>query len=229
MRSSSDKPRKALSWLVPSASNEDEDSWQMVYLDVITLLLVMFVVMLALAGGPSDNPGPLDTNGGLSDQSIEANENAKVADNFPKDLSDGIGDLGGSIDVIQKKNGVSFRISNDVLFPSGKSQLSNRGFDALSKLVPFLSRTDYKITVAGHTDNIPIATEMFPSNWELSSARAGSVVRYFQSQGIVPTRLVATGYADTVPLGTNSNLRGRATNRRVELILEEVVPEESED
>lgn len=221
MDNNGEKPRRALGWLIPSTASEDEDSWQMVYMDVITLLLVMFVIMLALAGGPSDNPGPLDTNGGLSTQSPEAKQSAEVASNSVNDLGEGVGDLGGSIDVIQRENGVSFRISNDVLFASGKSELSNKGFDALSKLVPFLARTDYRITVAGHTDNIPIATDRFPSNWELSSARAGSVVRYFQYNGIEPARMIATGHADTVPLAANDSLRGRATNRRVELILED--------
>ena len=90
----------------------------------------------------------------------------------------------------------------------------------LQKLVPLLSETDYQLVVAGHTDNIPISSPRFPSNWELSSARAGSVVRLFETQGISPGRMQATGFADTRPLARNDTERGRARNRRVELVLQ---------
>jgi chemotaxis protein MotB len=69
--------------------------------------------------------------------------------------------------------------------------------------------------VEGHTDNLPISNAQFPSNWELSSARASSVVRLFIVQGIIATRLKATGLADNVPIEENSSIEGRARNRRV--------------
>lgn len=202
---------------IVDSSSEDE-GWLMVYLDVITLLLIMFVVMLALSGGPSNNPDDLE-----SSNAVATNETPEPSEESKKsDLSDGIGDLGGSIDVIERKNGISFRISNDVLFDSGESELAKKGLIELQKLVPYLNKTDYKVTVAGHTDNVPINTVRFPSNWELSSARAGSVVRFFQAQGVDPKRLVARGHADTIPLADNSTSENRAKNRRVELVLEDV-------
>lgn len=213
------KTIKGISWKIPIIKKDEEESWLMVYLDVITLVLCMFIVLLALSGGPSNNPGPNDTIGGDHSQK-DLSQNDPVTETS-KDIGSGIGDLGGSIDVIKRKNGVSFRISNDVLFKSGEAVLESKGYTELSKVVPFLLETDYQITVTGHTDNIPIKTDRFPSNWELSSARAGSVVRYFESQGVESVRLIATGHAETRPLAPNNTPEGRAQNRRVELILEE--------
>lgn len=201
-------------------ASEDE-GWLMVYLDVITLLLIMFVVMLSLSGGPANDPSDLDKANAVSVHN-EPEPETEIASEPQNDFAEGLGDLGGSIDVIERKNGISFRISNDVLFDSGKSELAEKGYVELEKLVSYLNRTEYRITVAGHTDNVPINTTRFPSNWELSSARAGSVVRFFQSKGIEPSRLVATGHADTKPLADNLTAENRSKNRRVELVLEDI-------
>lgn len=214
------KSIKGINWKLPKLHKDEEDSWLWVYLDVITLVLCMFIVLLALSGGPSQNPGPNDTIGGDHSQK-ELSQNTPV-DEVSNDIGSGIGDMGGSIDVIKRKNGVSFRISNDVLFESGAAVLAPKGYAELAKVVPFLLESDYRITVTGHTDDIPISTDRFPSNWELSSARAGSVVRFFESQGITSSRLVATGHAETRPLASNETAEGRSQNRRVELIIEEV-------
>lgn len=77
------------------------------------------------------------------------------------------------------------------------------------------------VSVEGHTDNVPINTTQFPSNWELSAARAISVVRLLQQQGINGQRLRAIGYADSLPLQSNDTVEGRAANRRVNLVLSE--------
>jgi chemotaxis protein MotB len=82
-----------------------------------------------------------------------------------------------------------------------------------------LSTTDNAVQVEGHTDNIPISTPAFPSNWELSGARAGSVVRMFIDLGVRPERLMAVGYADTRPLEGNDSPDGRSRNRRVTVMV----------
>lgn len=217
------KSIRGISWKIPILKKDEDDGWLWVYLDVITLVLCFFIVLLTLSGGPSQNPGPNDTIGGDHSQK-DLSQNEPV-DDVSDDIGSGIGDLGGSIDVIKRKNGVSFRISNDVLFNSGEAILEPKGYGELQKVVPFLLESDYRITVTGHTDNVPISTDRFPSNWELSSARAGSVVRYFESQGVSSARLVATGHAETRPLAENDTIEGRAKNRRVELILEDVSDE----
>ncbi|NUT81624.1 OmpA family protein [Pseudomonas brassicacearum] len=128
--------------------------------------------------------------------------------------------LGSDIEVVASESAVSFRISSEIIFPSGQSDLNLGGLRVLQRLIPILESVPHKVIVAGHTDTQDIRSSRFPSNWELSSARAGSVVRYLQSNGISSDRLTAVGYADTRPLGDNSTTQGRARNRRVEFILE---------
>lgn len=128
--------------------------------------------------------------------------------------------LGEDIEILVSEGTISFRISNEILFPSGQAQLSPQGLAVLGRLIEVLNATDHRIAVEGHTDDVPIQTERFPSNWELSTGRATSVVRYLESNGVASQRLRATGYADTRPLSPNDSLEGRALNRRVELIME---------
>lgn len=128
--------------------------------------------------------------------------------------------LGDDIDVIVKERSVSFRISNEILFALGQADLTDHGLTVLERVVNVLADTPYPITVEGHTDPVPIQNERFPSNWELSTYRATSVLRHLLESGIDAQRLRAVGYADTRPIADNNTRAGRSLNRRVELILE---------
>jgi len=129
--------------------------------------------------------------------------------------------LGEHIYAYADGNKVILRIKGTMLFNSGnvdlieKSEIIFEDIDAL-----FKKYADYKIDIKGYTDNRPIETKRFPSNWELSAIRATTVLRYFVNRGIDPTRLSATGYADLFPIADNSTIEGRAQNRRVEFVLE---------
>ncbi|MBG6125299.1 flagellar motor protein MotB [Pseudomonas putida] len=129
--------------------------------------------------------------------------------------------LGSDVQVIRNERSVSFRIDSSILFPSGQTDLDPKGMQVLQRLARVLSTVPHRIVVAGHTDTRTIRSARYPSNWELSGARAGSVVRYLQQQGIAGDRLSAVGLADTQPLGDNTTVQGRAENRRVELTLEQ--------
>lgn len=132
----------------------------------------------------------------------------------------GFSELGDDIDVVLNDQSVSFRINSEILFPSGQADLSLAGISVLKKLVDVLKNNDYALAVEGHTDSIPMRGSRYPSNWELSGSRAGSVVRYFEANGIDSSRLRAVGFADTRPLESNDTADGRAQNRRVELTME---------
>lgn len=225
--------RRSRGQRIPLVQSTGEDGWLMTYLDVITLLLVMFVVMLALSGGPSDRPGQQLTEQvtmtrSEAEPTVESDEKAlgqpsePTAARLAQDVRAFLQrtGLGDRVQVIETPGGVSLRISNDILFASGEAVLSNPGMAELEKLVPLLNRNEHHITVAGHTDNVPIRSARFPSNWELSSARAGSVVRLLEASGVSAERMRATGYADTRPVARNDTDRGRARNRRVEILLE---------
>jgi chemotaxis protein MotB len=112
---------------------------------------------------------------------------------------------------------------NEILFPEGGWQLHRQGEQTLNKIVPTLRNlTQTQIVVDGYTDNLPIGPELkarFPSNWELSAARATGVVRYLQSQGVNPNLMSAQGFGDTHPVASNDTPQGRAKNRRIEITL----------
>ena len=224
-------------WHIEPQREEEQEAWLITYLDMLTLLLVMLVIMLALAGkgeGPQSEPAMVEaTQQAAGEQLVALQPSASpipsivplpapAADTQQDDTSEAKPDLalGDDIEVIVNDGSISFRISSEILFGSGRAELEDAGLDVIDRLVPTLAAGGHRIIVEGHTDNLPIQTERFPSNWELAASRASSVVRYLQLAGIESTRLSATGYADTRPLADNGDEQGRASNRRVELIMQ---------
>jgi chemotaxis protein MotB len=120
--------------------------------------------------------------------------------------------------------GVTVEINASALFSPGEAVLGNEANAALRAVAGVISDTEFPIMVEGHTDTNPINNLRFPSNWELSAARASSVVRLFVENGVSPQRLTAAGYADQRPIADNSTDAGRARNRRVAIMLESRVP-----
>lgn len=108
------------------------------------------------------------------------------------------------VSVSQGREGLTLRIDTSLLFPSGQAVLTSRGQDVIESLIDVLTRFDGQISVEGHTDSVPISTARFPSNWELSSARAIAVVRHLERQGFNISRMRAVGYADTQPMEPNA-------------------------
>jgi chemotaxis protein MotB len=125
----------------------------------------------------------------------------------------------GQVRLTQLPRGIAVEISASVLFAPGQANLQPESISALQAVAQVLTATTDTIQVEGHTDNVPIASAQFPSNWELASARASSVVRLFVSSGVPPARLTASGYADNRPVESNDTLEGRARNRRVTLLI----------
>lgn len=131
-----------------------------------------------------------------------------------------LGQLKGGIQVSYNERGIVITIHPDqILFASGTATLKPGFKRVLDTLAPELLSLPNGIEVDGHTDSAPIRTAIFPSNWELSAARAGAVIRYFEGRGIPRERLSAAGYADTRPVGDNLTPEGRAANRRVEIVI----------
>jgi len=127
--------------------------------------------------------------------------------------------LGGQVEVLSAGDSVTLRISDKILFSSGRANLEISGQELVRKLTPILAQSGGMISIEGHTDNIPISTVQYPSNWELSSARASMVLRQLASLGLPADKMRAIAYADTKPVGPNSTAEGRASNRRVELVI----------
>ncbi|MFD2189683.1 OmpA/MotB family protein [Pistricoccus aurantiacus] len=132
---------------------------------------------------------------------------------LPNDLS-----LDG-VEITPVDKGIRLRIQDQLLFSTGRGTLRRSGYRTVKQLLEIVERYDGEVSVEGHTDNLGINTFYYPSNWELSTARATAIVRYFLEAGIDPSRVRAIGYADTRPLASNETAEGRAANRRVEVIL----------
>lgn len=135
----------------------------------------------------------------------------------------------GQVRVTQSQRGVTIEINAAVLFPPGSATLQGEPVKVLAAVAKLLAQVPNKIQVEGHTDDSPINTALYPSNWELSTARAASVVRLFEANGVSPDRLVAVGYADNRPLAPNTDEQNRARNRRVTLLVIAETPEKVKD
>lgn len=259
--SQTDRKDRYARWHVEETVEQDAENWLLSYLDLITLLLAMLVVMLAVARlhgqAPSASDTPVELVGTLATSGLPkydgeyaefdttpipaswaeppaeplaaeaplADDGVKVADaapplKAPSKESLGLGDLGKSVDVIINEQSVSFRISNELLFPSGQATLSPAGLEVIKRLAAILTKNEYQVSVEGHSDPVPIQTRQFASNWELSSSRATSVLRELVRDGVSAERLRAVGYAETRPIESNDTPAGRAANRRVELIMD---------
>lgn len=132
---------------------------------------------------------------------------------------------GGQVSVTEGAFGITVEINASVLFAPGEAVLGVPAVAALRAVAGVIAGAAFPVTVEGHTDNIPINTFRFPSNWELSAVRASSVVRLFVESGVAPERLTAAGYADQRPVADNGNEDGRARNRRVAILIESRVAE----
>lgn len=141
----------------------------------------------------------------------------KVSEQLNDALQDYIKD--DQITVIKNDFWVELQMNSQLLFLSGKAHLSSDASLIFKKVAELIASMPNIISIEGHTDNIPIENKLFSSNWELSSARATSVVREFINNGISPQRLSAVGYGEFHPVAENKTEEGRAQNRRVVLVL----------
>ncbi len=128
--------------------------------------------------------------------------------------------LGGLVRVSKSDDGVVITMTDMLLFPKDEAVLSPRGYEILKKVAAVLAQLAYRVKVKGYTDNIPVHTPKYPSNWELSAARACTVARLLIKEGVNPELISAEGYAQYHPIATNDTPEGRAKNRRVEIVYE---------
>jgi chemotaxis protein MotB len=121
--------------------------------------------------------------------------------------------------VRHQQDWLEIEIRTDILFPSGVAQLSTSADAVLQKLASILAPFPNPLRVEGFTDNVPISTPQYPSNWELSAGRAASVARLFALSGVAPDRLGIIGWGEVRPLAENTTIEGRNQNRRVVVVV----------
>ena len=215
--------------------------WIVTFADLMSLLLTFFVLLLSFSStqmakfeavaGSLKNALGMRSELDLSDQAerrelIERLENQRseqdtaTAPDLEQELSKLLTELGGHGRGIAALTGegIVLNISGDLMFASGEATLSPEAIQVLDRISNYVLQSDRPLDVVGHTDNVPISTPLFPSNWELSAARGGSAVRYLVDRGVDAQRMRAIGRASTRPVDSNSSAEGRSLNRRVEFI-----------
>jgi chemotaxis protein MotB len=128
---------------------------------------------------------------------------------------------GGQLSVSINEGRIVINLPDNVLFPSGSATLSVSGRETLKEIAALLGEfSDRRFQIEGHTDNVPIYTPKFPSNWELSTARALSVVQLMTKEGVIAENLSAAGFGEFHPRADNTSKEGRALNRRIEIVMQ---------
>lgn len=147
--------------------------------------------------------------------------------NMAKDIMEALAPLvrEGKVRVLETSRGVTIEIADSALFSVGQAVLNIESTRALRAVADVIATSDFPVTVEGHTDNVPIKTAQFPSNWELSAVRATTVLRIFADAGVPADRLTAIGYGETRPVEPNDSIEGRARNRRVSIQIDSALPE----
>lgn len=226
---------------------DNHDRWMVSYADFITLLFAFFVVMYAISSvneskysvmasslvGAFRNVAPLPPGGVLPAEPAPAGRplprhSPDVIRREKEHLTRMARDIGkaleplvrqGKVRVTQSPRGLRVEINASVLFAPGDARLAEETGKALRMVAAVLKDDNRAIQVEGHTDSVPIRNAFFPSNWELSAVRAGSVVRLLAESGIAEERLTAVGKGATQPVADNDSAEGRLKNRRVTLII----------
>ena len=219
-----------------AGDDENLDRWLLTYADLITLLLAFFVVMYSMSqidnkkfgkvsdalntilkGGSSVlryQQEPTKNGHGLLKLGNLRMVQQKIEEKF-KQL--------GKNEVLQTEiteRGLVVHILESTLFDQGSSELKPRAREVLDLIADHLQGRPNHIRVEGHTDDTPINTPIYPSNWELSSARATAVVRYYaENYAIPPDRISALGYGKYRPVAPNNSIENRARNRRVDVVI----------
>lgn len=198
-------------------SSGDGD-WLTTYADMMTLLMTFFVLLFAMS---TLDPVKLEQFGDSFGKEAGSKKKTKKVSlsqiNLEVKKLVVEQELQSQVKVRMDARGVTLEIASDLAFNVGSADLSKSIKDFLIKLVSTMDKATYAIAVEGHTDNVPIRSSVFPSNWELSAARASAVIRFLTSQGIAADKFRAIGFADTAPKVDNDTVENRAKNRRVDI------------
>ena len=214
---------------------DEMEPWLLSYADLFTLLVCFFVVLVSTSVFDEQRysklaeslGGIVEGKPGLDDVKVVPKDAVIVLDQteLRRGLEEAVdrAGLAGQVSVRMTSRGVELAASSELLFLSGQAEVGDKGVQLMATVARITAPLPCVIAVEGHTDDVPISSRQFPSNWELSTARASSVVRRLVEAGIAPARLTAVGYADARPAarpveGTPVE-ETRSRNRRVVLII----------
>mgnify|MGYP000879209293 FL=1 len=225
---------------------EKTDGWLNTYADMVTLLLTFFVllysfstvdvqkfraIMTAFQGtlGVLDGGKIITPDASINDASLELDSTLNVSQRNIEQIQAlmeqmqalvAAGQLPGTVELIHEERGLVVRFADRAFFDLGKADIRPDAQPVLHEIAEILRPLKNHVRVEGHTDTLPISTERFPSNWELSTARATSAIRFLiEEKNMSPERLSAAGYGEHRPVDSNDTIEGRARNRRVDLVI----------
>lgn len=215
------------------------DEWLATYSDCITLLLTFFILLYSMSTVDAQKLQQLSNalnevmTGKSADSILEYNlyegnvplvggetpiEGMDTYDEIKQFLSEN--DLSSTVEVTEDERGVILQLRDSILFEPGKADLISNSITVLDKISVLISGLNNSIIIEGHTDNVPHQSANYASNWELSGARAVTVLRYFvDGKGLNPTRFSSAGFGEYKPLVTNTSDENKAKNRRVNILI----------
>ena len=230
-------------------SSGGSPGWMTTFSDMMSLLLTFFILLYSMSnvdaekfkniaislqrsliggGGPSILDGedsndmlPIEETPDLKDNQNKDFVSVEILDMYKK-VSTYIEEnkLEANVSVNMNTHGVLVNINEAILFDSGSAKLKDSGIELLKRLEGLINDFENDIVIEGHTDNVPINVDIYPTNWELSTARAVTVVRYLcETEKIDPSRLSARGYGEYSPIAPNDTAENRALNRRVNMFI----------
>lgn len=225
-----------------------DESWLIPYADLLTLLLALFIVLYAAStvdkekyqsimesfqseltgtkiesqqAGLSPNPSSPQPEIGLPEEEVLAETNDQELDVLKQQLESYIqnNSLEDMVSLEETEKGIEVSLKDVVLFDSGRADLKERSYQTLNGLVGLINTVPNPISIEGHTDNVPAHNTIYKTNWELSAARAASVLHYFESQNVQANRMQFSGFGEYQPLYPNDSDENRQSNRRVTVVI----------
>lgn len=213
------------------------NGWLITYSDMITIILCFFIVFFTMTTEEAsllelikenlttevedlseENLKLKEEKESLMELLLGEDEDVNYAENFMDFLENN--NLLESVNIIEEDRGLVIRFKDGVLFDSGKAEISEGGHSVLNEIAQKVQGVENRIIIEGFTDNLPIKTNDFPSNWELSTARAIGVARFMiEDMDIEEERISVSGFGEQRPIDTNDTKEGRTNNRRIEITI----------
>ncbi len=200
-----------------SYSKDYINRWVVSYADFITMLLALFMVLWAISGNniKKMNPELIKENFKQESTNIVTNEQNEVIKELSKNK-----EITENAKILKSDRGVILRFNDKMLFAAGSAIIKPEMLPVLDKVAKELKKLDKKVIIEGHTDSTPISTAQYPTNWELSTARATNIIKYLITEkGLNPQKMSAVGYGEYKPIAPNTTYEGKTLNRRVDIII----------
>lgn len=214
-----------------SNSKDYINRWVVSYADFVTMLLALFMVLWAMGGMSNDKikttnksvekvfaSSSVSTNPNISTQKasdVGLSEQDKILKILEKNPT-----LKNKTKLLKGSKGAIIRLNDKMLFSQGSAIIKPDVLSTLDNIAAELKTLDNFIIIEGHTDSTPISNKQFPSNWELSTARATNIINYLvKKDGLTPKKLSAVGYGEYMPIAPNTSYEGKTQNRRVDIII----------